>query len=584
MTASHKPLRMLISLLILYIIAASVNALMPDVFLVRKISTLFLFGLSVCLLLYFSEKIIDSSIRRKLMAVACMIMLLVVLRGAKYIAFEESERIARHLWYCYYVPLMLIPLISFHAAEDMGVGRKKRSILAVTGLIDLNTFLLLGLVITNDSHWKVFRFREGYQNWDAEYEREIGFFLVYLWLIFLMILFIAILFCKCRYSEYKRLIYVPLMPVIFGTVYLILYSAGRWIDYKGQLFGEFPETMCFTLAGVWLSMIWIRFVPSNEGYEKLFEASDLGAQIMDETGRMVYQSKDVLELDNILWDTDEAESITLGNIRLHRQKVRGGYIYWQDDITEINEIYRQLQEISEQLSEETQILKLENEMRKEKAQIEAKNRLYDGIASRVMQQSEKIAALCDSATSRPELFRKNMALIAVLGTYIKRYANLTLLAADQQKLPKGELLLALSESLKYVRSMGIATNLTPGQGTMKNEEVLFVYALFEGLLGQSLPGLQGVYINMSGDEIKMIFEGVSLDGETIVGAWKQEKKNRVTIETEDQSTYIRYLCETNETGSEEDKTKVHRQGMVGEVTKGTTENPDRKAGDHDAGI
>ena len=77
MNVSRKALRMIFSLLILYVIAAGVNTLIPDVFLLRKISTLFLFGLSVCLFLYFSERIIDTAIRQKLMAVALMIMFLV---------------------------------------------------------------------------------------------------------------------------------------------------------------------------------------------------------------------------------------------------------------------------------------------------------------------------------------------------------------------------------------------------------------------------------------------------------------------------------------------------------------------------
>lgn len=63
MTITQKSLRMILSLLFLFIIAASINALMSNVFLMRYMSALVLFVMAFRLLLYFSERIIDHRIR-----------------------------------------------------------------------------------------------------------------------------------------------------------------------------------------------------------------------------------------------------------------------------------------------------------------------------------------------------------------------------------------------------------------------------------------------------------------------------------------------------------------------------------------
>ena len=107
----------------LYVLVSSVSVFSPDRFLLRMPSTFCLMGLSLGLQLYFSARVIDAGVRRCLAAVAGMLCFWFILRGAKYIAFEESERIARHLWYLYYLPILSIPLLSLWAALSVG-GRR----------------------------------------------------------------------------------------------------------------------------------------------------------------------------------------------------------------------------------------------------------------------------------------------------------------------------------------------------------------------------------------------------------------------------------------------------------------------------
>ena len=144
------------------------------------------------------------------------------------------------------------------------------------------------------------------------------------------------------------------------------------------MFGEFPEAMCFMMAGVWLSMITIGFIPSNEGYEALFKASNLGAGITDKDGQEIYRSKNV-------------EAIKRREIRLHRKQVHGGYVYWQDDITELNEICRKLEEIRVELEEEASIISLENRIKEEKAGLKQRTRCMTELQHRFGHSQRKSA-------------------------------------------------------------------------------------------------------------------------------------------------------------------------------------------------
>ena len=107
MTTAKKSMMMLLRLALLYIISACISAFAPDVFLLRNSATVFLMAVSLSLTIYFSDHIIERSMRKYLVGIAGLITLWSVLRGAKYISFEETGVIARHIWYLYYIPALL---------------------------------------------------------------------------------------------------------------------------------------------------------------------------------------------------------------------------------------------------------------------------------------------------------------------------------------------------------------------------------------------------------------------------------------------------------------------------------------------
>ncbi|MBR6152182.1 MAG: hypothetical protein IKQ25_12945 [Lachnospiraceae bacterium] len=506
MTTVKKMLLLLLQLVILYCISAFISLFAPDVFLLRYSSTLFLMAVSVALLLYFADHVIDHATRKFLVGIGELITAWVVLRSAKYIAFTETEPIARTIWYLYYVPAMLIPLLSLFAA--LSVGREHWNLRPWLTRLSIGvTTLFILFFATNDLHQLAFHFHPGFEGWDSDYGRGPVFWLAYLWIFLLILGTFYILYHRCKLSSSRRLIWIPALPTVFGAVYLSLYAAGLWPRINGHYFGEFPETVCFVTAGIWLSLLCVGLIPSNAEYRKLFTLSSLGAQIADKDHQILYKSSNAAELSKE--QMSAKGSIFLNpNTRLHRKAVSGGYVYWQGDETELNRINAELKEVAERLAEESELLRLENELKQKRAQIETQTKTYDELATCVLPQSQKIAMLSASTGQTAEEFHANMQMVCLLATYIKRYANLFLLAKDHKEMEAGELWLAISESLKAVRELGIpAEGSNSFQGSVPANSLLHAYTLFQALLEQSLPALQGLQVIMNAREIKLVLEG-----------------------------------------------------------------------------
>ena len=533
---------MLFRLLLLFAAAGCVTSFTPDVFLLRKLSTLVLLGMGLALLMYFNEHIIDRGLRIHLVVVACMICVWMLLRGAKYIAFEESETVARHLWYAYYVPAMLVPQISVYAALTVGRGfgesRAEKTAAVLTTIV---TFALMATILTNDVHQLVFRFKPGFADWDWDYTRAPLFFIAYAWIYLLFGVMLAVLFRRCRLSESRKLIWIPVIPVACGLIYQILYILGLWPKVSGSSFNEAPEAVCFAMAGVWLSFIYIGLIPSNEGYGELFSVSRLSAQIADGDLKVVYRSEGASDLER---DQLAAEGpILLGpDTRLHRKAVRGGFVYWQDDISELNRILGELTELGEKLSEEAELLRLENELKEDMTSIEAKTRIYDGISARTAKQSRLIESLCGEAEKDPSAFGKNMAEVCVAAVYIKRYANLSLLSAGGGSMSSDELFLAIEESLRSLESAGVAAlAVKKSSFDIDAEAALGAYELFENVVEAALQGLKGISAVLSRRELRLSLEGAGETDFSFLTDWPE-----VSVSLEDGDTYIRISIDGGE--------------------------------------
>lgn len=532
MNDTRRALRRMGLYMLFLAIGILVNVFVSGGFPFYGASGLYYIGLSAVLMLYYYDRIIEKLTRRYLIGCALMMGLFLLLRSTKYFAFTEAEgAVCRHLWYSYYIPMTLMFHFTFFAA--LSVGKKAEKLPPVRFFVWGVTLVLIVLVLTNDLHQLAFRFAPGFADWSDGYSHGIVYYLIVAWIGLLVTATVGILFYKCRLSASRRRIWIIAFPLIFGVVYVLIYNGGWLPRVRGTALLNLAEAMCFVTALFWECCIRIGLIGSNEGYSELFALSGTAAQIADADGTVVFRSGNAAVLT--------AEQTAAGgvvmldeNTRLHRKAIRGGTIFWQDDVTNLNRVNEELEDVRARISEEGELLRLENELKERQAQIAAKSKLYDAIVVKVLPQSQKIAALSEEAERLPEKYRANAEQICLLAVYIKRYANLMLLTADGDTISASELGLAIRESGRCLNEMGIPSDYHADEHPpLAAQEALDAYELFEQLIEQTLPDLQAVYAALRGDILRLTLEGVRAE------LPERAARRGVTVEHEDTVSYVK---------------------------------------------
>ena len=125
---------------------------------------------------------LDYVLRRRLVAIATICALWMIEVILKYKSFTPFY--ATVLWYLYYVPMTLIPLLyqlcglRLAGLEQHRLGRRYCAALWIVAI------LLIGFVLTNDFHQQVFRFDRTSDTWSNDYTYGWGYFAVLVWTAF----------------------------------------------------------------------------------------------------------------------------------------------------------------------------------------------------------------------------------------------------------------------------------------------------------------------------------------------------------------------------------------------------------------
>lgn len=336
-----------------------------------------------------------------------------------------------------------------------------------------------------------------------------------------------------------------MIPFAIGIPMQLLIAFGKMPKINGFMIINFPEAACFMIALFWECCIRIGLIPTNKGYEELMRVSSLALQITDQSGKVIYKSISASVLEDI-YKKRTGPILLDENTELYCERIPGGYTYWQNDISELNEINKKLEEVHSLLAEETELIRLENELKEKQVSIEQRTKLYELINARTIAQSKKIADLAEIAlkTEDVRLRNYNAKIICFLGAYIKRYANLMLLAENEKMMSTAELGMAIAESLRYLGNANIPTAYVGNENVkLPTDDVILLYEIFEKLVENALSDLKAVYVkleNAAGIVLKITLEGVSavLDEDT------KEKLFQagilVTIKCEDEISYIRF--------------------------------------------
>ena len=484
------------------------------------LTNLIYIGLAMAWGFSISRRILHRNDRRWLLLGCAMAMLWLFLRAVKY-RFFSDDTITRHLWYGYYVPQILAPLFSLFAVLQL--GRREDYVLSRKWvLLFIPAALLIGGVLTNDLHQMAFRSAPGAVTLEADYTHGWVYYLAMTWTVGLLLATGIIVYRKCRVSESRRYAWMPLCVFLGGFVLCALSFANIYTFHK------MPECFCLTFAAFWESCLQVGLMPTNGHYSYFFSESTVAAQIVDGHGTPVYRAKNAPNLTPDQLDAAAHESILLNaNTRLQSAPVQDGRVYWVEDISKINRIQAQLAEINAQLSEENELIQAENALKRQRAQIEEKNRLMDEMIALVQPQLLQINRLLEEESVQ------NLKQICLLGAYVKRRVNLALICNEKAVVPVDELAHCIRESLTYLTQYGAICALhQEGKGSVSSRGVQTAYDFFEDCMEAALPSLSALMVRVECSEcfsIRLMME----DAAGLPNADKYRTLGQLTLDDAD---------------------------------------------------
>ena len=451
-----------------------------------------------------SKRIIQVQVRHYLIAVSGLMVFWFVIRSMKYY-FITDIGIARQLWYLYYLPMLFIPLFSLFVAISLGKPENARLSKTALLLLSIPTVLCLLLVLTNDLHQLVFSFPEGEVWTDKNNGYTFGYYIVLGWEILCALAAFVIMIIKCRLSYRKK--YLPFLLLACSIVYAFIYVSGvEWMQLIG---GDIVAAQCLMFTGILESCIQCGLIQTNTGYQAMFEAGSIGAQIVDTDWHIRYASSNAPKLPSDRMRSAESEAAKLDNNTLLRSsKIPGGHVLWQEDITDITALLEKLEENRKTIAESNDV---EQENYKTKVKINTvreKNRLYDRLQAQTAHQIELLDQLLTKyeAQSDPEIRRSLLAKAAVIGAYIKRRGNLMFIGEKSDVTDTAELSACLDESFANLELMGVECAVDiPGKNSIYTRDAIRVYDFFEAVTEEAMDDLRFVWLKARSLEDTVIF-------------------------------------------------------------------------------
>ncbi len=434
------------------------------------------------------RRILHRQVCRHLLLGCAMAVLWLILRAFKYRFFEE-DMVTRHLWYLYYVPQILAPLFSFYASLQLG-QREDAALPTKWYLLLIPAVLLIGGILTNDLHQLAFGFHPNMVDWELDYSHGPLYYLVMAWTVCFLLAAMGIIYHKCRISESRRYTWIVLCVFIAGFALCLLSFLNLYTFHK------MPECFCLTFIALWESCLQVGLLPTNKRYFRFFSEATIAAQIADRYGRVLYRAKAAPQLTPEQMHLADRSAIFLdADTRLQSASVQDGHVYWVEDLTQINRMKEQLEEIHAQLAEENELIRAEAEVKRQQAQVEEKNRLFDQISRALRPQLNRMDEMLASGRKR------DLQLVCILGAYVKRRGNLALICEEDALLSVEELAYCIRESLIYLNAYGVVCAFhQEGKGKTSGARLQAAYDFFEDCVEAALPTLSAMMIRVECDK------------------------------------------------------------------------------------
>lgn len=362
--------------------------------------------------------------------------------------------------------------------------------------------VLIISVFTNDLHQLVFRFSKQPPFSDRDYSYGILFVVIQGWMLSCLTGMEIILIRKSRIPG-KKQFWLPVIPGIL----LLGWNVGNifHLSFIQTLAGDMTAVCCLLMTAIYQGCIVCGLIQTNNRYFELFQTSGgLDAEITDDSFQRYYHSGDFPKLSPEMRTMIIHRSfVQEQGIRINHIPIRGGHLFWSEDISILLDQYQDIREQQEELTARNRLLQKTYEKEAERRKTEEQNRLLNMIQNQTAGQLELLSQLMDELekTESREQYDLLLGKIVVIGTYLKRRKNLVLTqyTSDGNVLTMEDLRQSLAESCDSLKLCRIraAYYVENGDIQLNAEDILKCYDTFEWLAERLSDVMQSMFYRVS---------------------------------------------------------------------------------------
>lgn len=498
-------------------------------------------GIYCAWVIYLNKHVVQKKMRQYLTAIGCLMVCWFFLRTVKYHILLDP--LGGHIcWYLYYIPMILIPTFGLSATLLIDEAEKKTT-KWITGILLFFSVVLIVCVLTNDLHQQVFWFEGPVPYSDKNYGYGILFMLVQLWIIACLVIMEILLVKKSRIPDRKQF-WLPVIPGMLLLGWNIANLLG--LPFVKTFAGDMTAICCLLMAAIFQGCILCGLIQTNSRYFELFQATGgLDAEITDDSFRRYYFSGEFPELSKDLRDSIIAKSsVQERGIRINHLPVKGGHLFWSEDISVLLDQYQDIQEQQEELTARNQLLRKTYKKEAERRKLEEQNRILNIIQSQTSRQYELLSHYMEKLeqTDSREEYELILSKIVVVGTYLKRWKNLMLTrySSREDSLTMADLKQSLAESCENLKLCEIkaAYFVQDKDKQLRADDVLKCYDFFEWLVEQLFDVMNSVFFRVTQIEEKLQIS-VHIMSQEDIRPYLTEKPGLLIEQEEEQEWFIR---------------------------------------------
>lgn len=390
-------------------------------------------------------KLYDKKTRRYILSIGILIVFWMFIRLSKGVV--GTPFLERFSWYLYYVPLIFIPALFYICSNSLSKSMSsKRKV-----IIYLISGILLTLVLTNDMHQIVFKFKYTLDLYD-DYKHNIGYYLIAIWIFYLLgggMIKLAITRLKTK-KDLKA--FLPLLVLLIGIVYTCLYV----LDFKyiRDINMSVVNSVLICL-GIELAL-YLDLIPNNSKYIKTFENSNLNMIITSLNGQTTYITKQFKDIPNKIKEDIKnkkvKDSYSSGNIIYKIKTNKDSYVILKNDLTELYKLEKEINKQNKQLLLLQEKIKLEEKTKRELYEINLRKEIVSKIEAKLKEKRTEAKAILQ----KNNITEQDLEKIKRIIIYSKKKSAIMISEINSETYNSDDIKLILDELIKSMASLNIS--------------------------------------------------------------------------------------------------------------------------------